>query len=339
MPSVTYTCSFDSELNFSSHPSASLSGPSKTIPDAARITNVEFKVYCGVSTFNVNADCCATLTDKSGKTFDVDSTCNTGSSNRIWASWDENVSESENDAVDWNNLDTVELSGTNKLTVRTGNEATLTIEYEEFSKCSAPTSVSIQHERTAAATNVLSWSGASAGDNNPITGYFVQYSDSADGVAWDGWHEYGSIDTAETSGSMTVSMPAANMFRKWQVWTIGTASGYDSESGAESPASYRGHEPLEGFTDDPLTAGTYVKALHMTELQDRVNTLRAFYGLSAYVFSPIDARGIAGWTEHVNELRAAIDEMKVEHETWLEIPVNCPRADVMNQLRAVAMAL
>lgn len=343
MGKVTYTCRFDSELLFSSHPSASLSGPSSTIPDTARITNAEFEVYCGVSTYNYDADCCATLTDKSGNTFEIDSTCDTGESNRIWASWDENVSESESASIDWNNLDTVELSGTNKLTVRTGYDATLTIEYEEYSRCSAPTSVSIEHERTAAATNVLSWSGASAGDNNPITGYFVQYTDSPDGATWNGWHEGGSISTSATSGSMTVSMPAENTYRKWRVWTLGTASGYDSESSADSMAAYRGHAALEGFTDDPLTAGIYVKALHMTELQNNVNTLRTFYGLSAYAFSPIDARGIAGWTEHVNELREAIDAAATaagkSHEAWIAFSVNCPRADVMNQLRAVVLAL
>lgn len=339
MGKVTYTCRFSSEVAFNSHPTASLSGPSSTIPDTARITNVEFEVYCGVSTYNYDADCCATLKDSSGRTFDVDSTCDTGSNNRIWASWDESVSESESASMDWNNLDTVELSGTNKLTVRTGYDATLTIEYEEYTRCGAPTKVSIQQERTAAATNVLSWSGASAGSNNQITGYFVQYTDSADGVTWDGWHEGGGISTSATSGSTTVSMPAANMYRKWRVWTIGTASGYDSASGTESPASYRGHAALDGFTDDPLTPGTIVKALHMTELQDRVNTLRAFYGLSTYAFSPIDARGIAGWTAHVNELRAAIDSIGVNHEAWIAIPVNCPRADVMNQLRAVVLAL
>lgn len=339
MPSVTYTCRFASALSFSAHPSASLSGLSQTIPDGAKVTKVSFQVYCGVSTYNYDADCCAELTDGSGNTFTVDGTCNTGSDSRIWASWSENVGDGV--SMDWNNLNTVALSGTNKLTVRTGYDATLTIEYEQYSQCGAPTSVSIQHSCTAAATNVLSWSGASAGNNNPITGYFVQYSDSADGTTWDGWHEYGDVTTSATSGSATVSMPTANMYRKWKVWTIGTASGYDSASGTESPTSYRGHDALEGFTDDPLTAGIFVKALHMQELQDRVATLRTFYGLSAYSFTNVVAgqTSLAGWTTHVLEIRAAIDGIGASHETWLTITENKPRADVIQQLRDVILSL
>lgn len=340
MPSVTYICSFGKELAFNAGPSASLSGPSQSIPSGARITKVEFEVYCGVSTYNKYVDCCATLTDKSGRTFDVNDSCNTGSSNRVWASWDESVNESESASIDWNNLDAVTLSGNSNLVVRKGENATLTIDYEQYSRCGAPQTVSVQSAVTAATTNVLSWQDASAGNENPITGYFVQYTDSADGVTWDGWHEGGSISTSATSGSMTVSMPAANMYRKWKVWTLGAASDYDSATGTESPASYRGHAALEGFTDSPLVAGeTPVKALHMLELQDRVNTLRAFYGLSAYAFSPIDERGIAGWTAHVNELREAIDAIGVAHDAWIDIPVNCPRADVIEQLRAVVLAI
>lgn len=275
------------------------------------------------------------------------------------------------------------------------DDFTITVEYEPHTPCEAPTSVSIQHERTAAAKNVLSWDGAEEGENNSIAGYFVEYADSKDGETWGDWVEIGSVETSETSASMTVDMPDANTFRKWKVWTLGTADGYDSETGTESPASYRGHDPLEGFTDSPLVPGvTPVKALHMTELQDRTNTLRTFYGLTKCAFSAITAgvSGLADWTAHIMEIRAALDEIAraasgdetnisliVDEDGnatitgaslaldedgnatitgaglvlsadgsatvgnvaagWLEIPVNCPRADVIEQLRAVVLSL
>jgi hypothetical protein len=33
------------------------------------------------------------------------------------------------------------------------------------------------------------------------------------------------------------------------------------------------------FTDDPLVAGTTIKAIHVTELRNRINTVRAQHGI------------------------------------------------------------
>ena len=79
----------------------------------------------------------------------------------------------------------------------------------------------------------------------------------------------------------------------------------------------------------------------MQELQERANTLRAFYGLAAYSFTNIvrGETGLKDWTAHVGEVRAAIDEISTEHDAWIDTPVNCPRADVIEQLRAVILAM
>lgn len=67
---------------------------------------------------------------------------------------------------------------------------------------------------------------------------------------------------------------------------------------------------LSGFTDDPLSAGsTVVKAVHITELRARVNTLRARFGLAA--FSWTDASAGAGTIArgiHLTELRSALEQ-------------------------------
>jgi hypothetical protein len=66
-----------------------------------------------------------------------------------------------------------------------------------------------------------------------------------------------------------------------------------------------------GFTDDPLTArGPFVKALHITELRQAIDVLRARYGLGAASWT--DATLVPGATPvkaaHVLDLRAALAE-------------------------------
>lgn len=77
----------------------------------------------------------------------------------------------------------------------------------------------------------------------------------------------------------------------------------------------------------------------MTELQDTIAMLLDFYGLEAQSVSAITAgeTSLSSWTGHVNEIRAAIDFLTTYHDAWLDIPVNTPRADVMNQLRNVLL--
>lgn len=215
------------------------------------------------------------------------------------------------------------------------------LDYElRYSRCTAPQTVTVEKSVTATATNQLSWSGASGGTNNAISGYFIQYADSTDNVNWSAWKE---LKTVGVVSGTEVTMPANNTYRKYKVWTLGAAgSDWRSSTGTESGSTYRGHAALDGFTDSPLVAGeTYVKALHMKELQDRANALRSFYGLSAYGFSTITSgtTGLKDWTAHVNEIRRAVDEISTNHAAWIAIPVNCPRADVIEQLRAVILAM
>lgn len=207
--------------------------------------------------------------------------------------------------------------------------------------CGAPTACAVND--TLSTGNVtLSWSGATAGTANAITGYEVQRCESSNGSTWGSW----AALTTTAATSLSVAPPAtAGNYYKYRVRTLGAAgSAYYSGWKESTNTLRRDHAALAGFTDPTLTAGTTpVKALHMTELHARVNTLRAFYGLSAYAFSPIDARGIAGWTDHVNEIKEAIEGVCTAsgktHEAWISFSVNCPRADVISQLRAVVLAL
>jgi hypothetical protein len=60
------------------------------------------------------------------------------------------------------------------------------------------------------------------------------------------------------------------------------------------------------FTNDPLTAGTAIKAAHASELRTAVNAMRAATGLPAQAFTG----GAAIQAVHVEELRAALDEAR-----------------------------
>lgn len=244
MAKVTYSFSMNTQVAFNTHPTASLSGPSSQIPSGAIATNVEVEIYCGVSSYNDELDTCATLTDGYGNTFDVDSTVATGSENRIDASWDESVSEQESASMDWNNLRTIELSGTSKLFVR-DDSATLTIEYIVPTSCGAPTSVtindSISQVTTGSTTAILAWSGASGGTYNSIAGYVIQCRESSNGTSWSDWYTYSERDISSTSpsGSLTVNLGEFGTYKQFRVATFGTAGkGYMSDY-KESPVVFR----------------------------------------------------------------------------------------------------
>lgn len=223
MATVTYTASFGTELKFSSHPSASLSGLSATLPDSAVVTNATLAVYCGVSTYNYNADTVMTLTDGAGSSTTIASTCNTGSENRVWAKF----GGAPSTQLDWNNLSTVTLSGTDKLTVRTSNSATLTLTYVSYTNCGAPEKVTLGSETAAPGAKVtLSWSGATAGENNPIAGYYIYRSTDSEGD----YELLTAVSSTTTSGSAVVSAPTTNEATYYyKVLTVGEVGGFDSE--------------------------------------------------------------------------------------------------------------
>lgn len=216
-----------------------------------------------------------------------------------------------------------------------------------YTACGAPTACAVND--TLSTGNVtLSWSGAKDGTENAITGYEIQYRDSIDGSSWGSWTALKTVASTSTSASLSVSPPStAGNYRQFRVRTQGTAgSAYYSGWKESTNTLRRDHAALAGFTDSTLTAGTTpIKAIHMTELQNRVNTLRTFYGLSTYGFTTITAgtTKLSGWTSHVNEIRTAIDQVCTasgkSHETWISFTVNCPRADVIKQLRDVVLSL
>lgn len=219
---------------------------------------------------------------------------------------------------------------------------------EAYSTCGAPTAPTLDTTLSRKPAR-LSWGAGSNGTNNTVTGYDVQRRASTDGSSWGSWEDV--PESPVTATKINVSPPdTAGSYYQFRVRTRGSAgvnyfSGWVTGEAGETTLRCD-HEPLAGFTDDPLTAGSSpVKALHMQELQSRVSTLRTFYGLGAYSFTTITAgvTSLAGWTTHVNQVRAAIEDVcsasGKTHENWISFSTNCPRADVIQQLRSIILAL
>jgi len=64
------------------------------------------------------------------------------------------------------------------------------------------------------------------------------------------------------------------------------------------------------FTDDPLTAGVIIKALHVTELRNAVNQARSLAGLGAASWAESVTSGVTIKAAHIVELRARLDEAR-----------------------------
>ena len=94
---------------------------------------------------------------------------------------------------------------------------------EPYTACGAPTSCSLSS--TLSTGNVtLSWSGASAGTSNSITGYKIQRCESSDGSNWGSWADLTTVNSTSTSASLTVSPPStAGNYYKYRVLTMGSA--------------------------------------------------------------------------------------------------------------------
>ena len=104
----------------------------------------------------------------------------------------------------------------------------VTVDYSVLGDTVAPTSLSLSTTSAAPGARVLlSWSGAKAGENNPIKAYEV-YRSSTEGS---GYTLLTTVSSSATSGSVYVTAPTANGDKYfYRVKTIGTYSGYDSDT-------------------------------------------------------------------------------------------------------------
>lgn len=105
-----------------------------------------------------------------------------------------------------------------------------------YTSPTAPTSVTISPTTVApGGSATLSWSGASTGTSNPITGYDIYI---CDGDPNSTYSYYKNVKSTSTSGSSTVNGPTTNnTVRYFKVITLGTVSDYPWSTLSSSYAS------------------------------------------------------------------------------------------------------
>lgn len=113
---------------------------------------------------------------------------------------------------------------------------------------------------------------------------------------------------------------------------------------------------LENPFDDIKANETHVKASHISALQTAVDNVRNYYNMSPYPWASKIVSGrtpVRDWPFHILELRAAIqgvidrinsfDKASSENEVvpiaWIDMGNGRPRADVMQQLHDLVLAL
>lgn len=206
-----------------------------------------------------------------------------------------------------------------------------------YTACGAPTSPAVSQTLSRDAVT-LSWGAGSAGTNNSVTGYDVQRRESTDGSSWGSWADV--PDSPVTGTSLSVSPPGTvGNYYQYRVRTRGSA-GSDYYSGwvTSTNTLRRKWDAFGAWTDQTLTAGvSSIRAVHLTQLQERIAAIRAFYGLSAYSFTAVTARKtkIAKWAALIGELRSAIDGITTNHAAWNTLEAGKPRIAHITQLRDI----
>lgn len=203
--------------------------------------------------------------------------------------------------------------------------------------CGAPTSPAVSATLSRGAVT-LSWGAGSGSANNSVTGYDVERRESTDGSSWGSWATVSGSPVTGTSLDVTPPVTVGNYYQ-YRVRTRGSA-GSDYYSGwvTSTNTLRRKWDAFGAWTDQTLTAGvSSIRAVHLTQLQERIAAIRAFYGLSAYSFTAVTARKtkIAKWAALIGELRSAIDGITTNHAAWNTLEAGKPRIAHITQLRDI----
>ncbi len=118
------------------------------------------------------------------------------------------------------------------------------------------------------------------------------------------------IDRQAAGGGFSqIGTPATNSFSDT---TVSADSSYlyrvrAVNSGGPSASSAADLATTVVFIDNPLTAGTLVKAVHLSQLRTAVNAVRLLAGLTPGSFTGAAASGTLIGAIHITELRASLD--------------------------------
>ena len=206
-----------------------------------------------------------------------------------------------------------------------------------YTACGDPAEPALTQDISREAVT-LSWGAGEDGTNNSVTGYDVQRRESTDGSSWGSWETVSGSPVTGTSLDVTPPGTVGNYYQ-YRVRTRGSA-GSDYYSGwvTSTNTLRRKWDAFGAWTDQALTArASSIRAVHLTQIQERVAAIRAFYGLSAYSFTAVTARQtkIAQWAALIGELREAIDGITTNHAAWNTMEAGKPRIAHITQLRDI----
>ena len=212
-----------------------------------------------------------------------------------------------------------------------------TVQKLQFTNCTPPAECILSSTLSFSPVK-LEWSGATGGVVNEIIGYNVQYCESADNITWGDWSD---LLYSETTSVSVSPPPTIGNYYKFRIQSCGEAGEMYYSDWYECPDTLQKKESLlSNFTDLEIIKGvTKIKAIHMTEMQNYINTLLVDKGLDAISFTEIIAKQtkLSGWIDHVNEIRDAVDLLGRSHEDWVELSGALPRANAISQLQDIVI--
>ena len=152
--------------------------------------------------------------------------------------------------------------------------------------CGAPSAATLSGT-VAETAPTLTYSGASSGTINGITGYEIQYAESTNNSVWGDWTALKTVTNGVSSGSTTVALSATrSYYRKYRIRTQG-AAGATYYSGWKETGSCRYNSVPTAPTSFEASPAIYVSgniALAYpgaTDLDNNISTYNVQYATSA----------------------------------------------------------
>ena len=165
--------------------------------------------------------------------------------------------------------------------------------------CGAPSTANLSAS-VAETAPTLTYSGASAGTINGITGYEIQYAESANNSTWGAWTALKTVANTGTSGTTSVNLSSTRgYYRKYQIRTQGSA-GASYYSGWKETASVRYNSAPTAPTTFNATPAVYVSGTialtytGATDADNNISTYNVQYATSA------DGVSWSSWTSLAN---------------------------------------
>ena len=226
-------------------------------------------------------------------------------------------------------FDIIAAANGSKIFVKLGQS--VTVAYTVYTACGAP-SASI-NASLAEGDPTLTWSGAYGGAANGITGYEIQYAESANNSTWGDWTALKTVSSGGTGGNTTVTIsPTRGYYRKYRIRTQGSA-GASYYSGWTETGSCRRNSQPTAHTSFGASPAVYVSGAitlaysGATDADGNISTHNVQYATSA------DGVSWGGWvslangaTSHTPTLSPghyikyqvkAVDAFGVASPTWM----------------------